>query len=170
MNYFVKYWLPIFPSLVAFIALVYSIRHQNKIDKETNERIERIQASKVSTWEAFDEGKEKIIVRNGSDSPIYNLFVFMCHNTDKSGVDSLLEKLNSNGNLGSFQEIFPPGDKPFSLLDSHAIGNDHSLPAILFTDSQNISWFRHSNGYLEKLLAYDYLDKIQKQGFIMRHV
>jgi hypothetical protein len=170
ITYFVKYWLPALPSLVAFITLVYSIKHQNKIDKDTNERIERTQASRVSAWEDFEDHEEKIIVRNGNDSPIYNLFVFMCRNIDKSDIDSLIEKLNSDGNLGKFQETFPPGKKTFHLIDSHAMGNDHYLPAILFTDSQNISWFRHANGYLEKLSNYNYLDRIQKQGFVMRHV
>lgn len=169
MKYFVHYWLPILTSLLALISLIHTIKHQTYIDDKTNKRIEKEQASKVSAWESLQGNCQ--IIRNNSQIPVYNLYIFMCYNQDKSELKELLKKTRDLSNIiSNYYETFPPGDQNINLFDSHAMGNQHSLPALVFTDSQNIKWYRHSNGYLERLEDFDYLAELQKLGIIFSHI
>lgn len=178
MDYFLKYWLPslitLIPSLIAFSSLIYQIWHGNKIDKETNQRLEKEQASLISVWQANEKNSGQII-SNNSKLPAYNLYVFMCYNQDYSDLKDLLINVKNfaeenNQSAGEYFEIFPPSNsEKISLFDSSAMGNKHSLPTLLFTDTQNIQWYRHADGYLEKLDGFDYLAELQHLGLIFSY-
>lgn len=169
MEYFVHYWLPILTSLVALASLIYTIKHQSSIDDKAEQRLEKEQASKVSAWESHRENYQ--IIRNGSQTPVYNLYIFMCFNQDDSELKELLKKTRDAPNVsGNYYETFPPGDQSVALFDSRAMGNQHNLPALVFTDNQNIKWYRHANGYLERLNDFDYLAELQRLGIIFSHI
>lgn len=174
MDYFVKYWLPsiitLIPSLIALSSLIFQIHRENKVDKETNQRLEKEQAILVSTW-STEQNSSHQIVRNDSNLPVYNLYVFMCYNLSNLKLDGLLENVKSSSmKTGNYFESFSPGEQTVELFDNRAMGNQHSLPALVFTDVQNVKWYRHANGHLEKLEDFDYMKKLQCLGLVYSHI
>lgn len=161
----------IISTLIAFIALIWTVASQNREVRKQEERIKREQARKVSAWNSFDPRNESdgmkgnAIFYNSSEEPIYNVFEFVHVNNATNPIDDYFFK---DFEYRKYIEVFPPKHKSsLSYVDSHAMGNEHCVPALFFTDSNNIEWYRHANGYLEQKR---YVKLFEKKGLLMKHV
>ncbi|WP_414827193.1 hypothetical protein ACLN1Y_00200 [Apilactobacillus kunkeei] len=88
------------------------------------------------------------------------------HGINKEG-KNLKEVIMGNNHIFGYFEFFKPNSyKIFKHPIGSATGNEHMVPEVFFTDSNGISWYRHSNGILEKFNYIPFLES----GYIGKHV
>lgn len=76
-------------------------------------------------------------------------------------------KREENYRRYQYYEIIPMGTLTYYFDNNHSTGNGHNVPALFFTDNQNIQWYRAPNG---KLIRRKYLKYAVKAAIIFKHV
>ncbi|MDQ0868992.1 hypothetical protein QFZ70_001465 [Arthrobacter sp. V1I9] len=142
-------------ALALFLGLAGLLRERKK-DRELSEKIAEdehqrkktelaAQASKVSSW--FDQNSSSVMVRNASESVIYDVFVVLVNGRFQSdGTPLLVDE------VGEMIRLVPPGQTasipvplPNMALSHYLVSSD-----LTFRDAQGLTWFRNNWGKLEK--------------------
>ncbi|MCE2142472.1 hypothetical protein GRC93_18850, partial [Streptococcus thermophilus] len=68
-----------------------------------------------------------------------------------SGTIDDLGNLNKDGRDNYYQdvqyiEVLPPGKSKIFMSYQNAMGGEHSVPEMIFKDSNGETWFRNKNG------------------------
>lgn len=130
-------WVGAITTLGALIAAAVLVRFELRRDHREVDRLERAeQADKVAAW--FDDQSARILVRNGSSLPIYNVRVWVISGAPG---DELIE----------VDGAVPPGDMPLAVPRG-AMGALSEIGLRLrFTDAAGRSWQRWFDGTLRRL-------------------
>ncbi|MDM7537443.1 hypothetical protein QUD55_08155 [Lactococcus lactis] len=163
-----KDWLTVFLSLAAISLSFISLTYQMKINTRNQEREfikeQRSQAINVSMWLSFEKvGPENpnVTISNSNRNAIYDIFIFSVSNRS-SGIIDDLGNLNKDGHDDYYQdvqyiEVLPPGKSKIFMSYQNAMGGEHSVPEMIFKDSNGETWFRNKNGSLDKVESLDKL-------------
>ncbi len=163
-----KDWLTVFLSLAAISLSFISLTYQMKINTRNQEREfikeQRSQAINVSMWLSFETvGPENpnVTISNSNRNAIYDIFIFSVSNRS-SGIIDDLGNLNKDGRDNYYQdvqyiEVLPPGKSKIFMSYQNAMGGEHSVPEMIFKDSNGETWFRNKNGSLDKVESLDKL-------------
>ncbi|MGO2268203.1 MAG: hypothetical protein ACTH4O_01445 [Lactococcus cremoris] len=163
-----KDWLTVFLSLAAISLSFISLTYQMKINTRNQEREfikeQRSQAVNVSMWLSFEKvGPENpnVTISNSNRNAIYDIFIFSVSNRS-SGIIDDLGNLNKDGHDDYYQdvqyiEVLPPGKSKIFMSYQNAMGGEHSVPEMIFKDSNGETWFRNKNGSLDKVESLDKL-------------
>ena len=163
-----KDWLTVFLSLAAISLSFISLTYQMKINTRNQEREfikeQRSQAINVSMWLSFEKvGPENpnVTISNSNRNAIYDIFIFSVSNRS-SGIIDDLGNLNKDGHDDYYQdvqyiEVLPPGKSKIFMSYQNAMGGEHSVPEMIFKDSNGETWFRNKNGSVDKVESLDKL-------------
>lgn len=106
-----------------------------------------------------------MIVRNNSNQPIYNAYIYEILNSNS---DKGLDIDNIGADMISFKEVLPPGNTVVDLgFRGSASGNQHDVVGMYFKSSNNVEWNRRGNGTIKQ---EKYIDKFVKAGYLLHHV
>lgn len=163
-----KDWLSVVLSLTAIIVSIQGLSYQKKINLRNQEREflseQRSQAINVSMWissDKVDPTTPNVTINNANVNAIYDIFIFSVSNRSTGDISDLsnLTKLGSDNYYQDVQyiEILPPGRSKVVMFYQNAMGGEHSVPEMIFKDSNGETWFRNKNGNLDKV---DPLDKL----------
>ena len=124
----------------------------------------RSQAVNVSMWLSYEEtGPEKpnVTISNSNINAIYDIFIFSVSNRSSGTIEDLgkLTKDRRDDYYKDVQyiEVLPPGMSKISMTYQNAMGGEHSVPEMVFKDSNGVTWFRNKNGNLDKVESLDKL-------------
>lgn len=163
-----KDWLTVTFSLAAIIVSIYGLSYQKKINLINQEKEflneQRSQAINVSMWissDKVDPTTPNVTINNANVNAIYDVFIFSVSNRSSGVISDLssLTKLGSDNYYKDVQyiEVLPPGRSKVVMFYQNAMGGEHSVPEMIFKDSNGETWFRNKNGNLDKV---DPLDKL----------
>ncbi|MGF2924212.1 hypothetical protein ACFX18_02895 [Lactococcus garvieae] len=163
-----KDWLSVVLSLTAIIVSIQGLSYQKKINLRNQEREflseQRSQAINVSMWissDKVDPTTPNVTINNANVNAIYDIFIFSVSNKSTGDISDLsnLTKLGSDNYYQDVQyiEVLPPGRSKVVMFYQNAMGGEHSVPEMIFKDSNGETWFRNKNGNLDKV---DPLDKL----------
>lgn len=163
-----KDWLSVVLSLTAIIVSIQGLSYQKKINLRNQEREflseQRSQAINVSMWissDKVDPTTPNVTINNANVNAIYDIFIFSVSNRSTGDISDLsnLTKLGSDNYYQDVQyiEVLPPGRSKVVMFYQNAMGGEHSVPEMIFKDSNGETWFRNKNGNLDKV---DSLDKL----------
>jgi hypothetical protein len=163
-----KDWLTVIFSLAAIIVSIYGLSYQKKINLINQEREfineQRSQAINVSMWissDKVDPAEPNVTINNANVNAIYDVFIFSVSNRSSGDISDLsnLTKLGSDNYYQEVQyiEVLPPGKSKVVMFYQNSMGGEHSVPEMIFKDSNGETWFRNKNGNLDKV---DPLDKL----------
>lgn len=163
-----KDWLTVFFSLTAIFISIISLTYQMNINTRNQEREfikeQRSQAINVSMWLSFEKaGPENpnVTISNSNINAIYDIFIFSVSNRSSGTIDDL-GNLNKDGRHNHYQdvqyiEVLPPGKSKIFTSYQNAMGGEHSVPEMIFKDSNGETWFRNKNGSVDKVESLDKL-------------
>lgn len=163
-----KDWLSVVLSLTAIIVSIQGLSYQKKINLRNQEREflseQRSQAINVSMWissDKVDPTTPNVTINTANVNAIYDIFIFSVSNRSTGDISDLsnLTKLGSDNYYQDVQyiEVLPPGRSKVVMFYQNAMGGEHSVPEMIFKDSNGETWFRNKNGNLDKV---DPLDKL----------
>lgn len=163
-----KDWLSVVLSLTAIIVSIQGLSYQKKINLRNQEREflseQRSQAINVSMWissDKVDPTTPNVTINNANVNAIYDIFIFSVSNRSTGDISDLsnLTKVGSDNYYQDVQyiEVLPPGRSKVVMFYQNAMGGEHSVPEMIFKDSNGETWFRNKNGNLDKV---DPLDKL----------
>lgn len=90
-----------------------------------------------------------ITVQNQSTQPIYQVFLFTMSNRIDDSKD---KNINIALHRLRWVETINTGSSSFLIQsDGEAMGGEHGLPAMIFSDAKNNIWYRGMKGKLRKL-------------------
>lgn len=139
-----------------------SYQEQSLTFKMEQEQLLKEQASKVATWDANGE----FIIRNDSKLPIYNVYCFL--HSNNAMPDLSMFNLDSVHSDNMYIETFKPEHSLHrAFIGGSAIGGEHYVTSMFFTDTRGTQWCRLANGRLEK---FNYIDILLKKGILLKHV
>lgn len=147
-------------AVVSLVFTAYAYRH------ETQQEQLKV-AQNVSTWyeETKPEGESgvtyKNIVMNNNPFPVYNVIIVWIDNKHNLSLEETLRSKNI------YYEILSPGEKEDEFNSPHAMGGEHLVPELFFTDNQSTEWYRDKRGQLKKTA---YIERAVKAGIILGHV
>lgn len=163
-----KDWLSVVLSVTAIIVSIQGLSYQKKINLRNQEREflseQRSQAINVSMWissDKVDPITPNVTINNANVNAIYDIFIFSVSNRSTGDISDLsnLTKLGPDNYYQDVQyiEVLPPGISKVSMIFQKAMGGEHSVPEMIFKDSNGETWFRNKIGNLDKV---DPLDKL----------
>lgn len=139
-------WISAITTLGALIAAAVLIGVEVRRDRRGIQQAERQdQADKVAAWKQGSRSTRHILVRNGSQLPIYKVLVLVVY---------------SRGSKVLRVDSVPPGDHPLTFPDSMPGDPDAVDLELYFTDTAGRAWLRDSDGRLERLgrsISADYV-------------
>lgn len=182
MNNQLTIFISIIAVIISFMSYLSTVKSQNRLEKLRLEKDEKVQAINISTWitnefttkvihqEKLDYNQKytTAIINNDNSAPIYNVFGLVESNNNGNTIDNFINSTSRGSLQYDYFEILKPGVTKYRFEDyGQAMGNEHQVSSILFTDYNNIEWCRHSNGVLEKR---KYVQNLQKKGILLKHV
>ncbi|MDU7040340.1 MAG: hypothetical protein E6346_13560, partial [Lactococcus lactis] len=102
-----------------------------------------------------------VTISNSNINAIYDIFIFSVSNRSSGTIDDL-GNLNKDGRDNYYQdvqyiEVLPPGKSKIFMSYQNAMGGEHSVPEMIFKDSNGETWFRNKNGSVDKVESLDKL-------------
>lgn len=157
-----KDWLSVVLSIVAITVSLSNLSYQKKINFINQEKEflneQRSQAINVSMWissEKVDPTTPNVTINNANVNAIYDVFIFSVSNRSSGEISDLsnLTKLGPDNYYQDVQyiEVLPPGRSKVVMFYQNAMGGEHSVPEMIFKDSNGETWFRNKNGNLDKV-------------------
>lgn len=152
-----------FIGLVTLGALIVAFWQIHQNGKNRRDDIKRYQPVRVSTWyegarDLNDCPKDnrfiwqRVTLRNESESPVYNVIV-TCVGISGAGPFSKGEENRPDYPCRICIGTLPPGTWHAWLPTNGSGMGVRTAPEIAFTDSNEISWIRRSNGRLEEIAS-----------------
>lgn len=113
------------------------------------DEIETTIKSQLETAENHGQFVDLVTFRNTSSQPIYQVFLFTVSNRTLDDKD---ENIQIDTHRLRWFEVVSCGDFFFLIQsDGNAMGGEHALPALIFTDANGNTWYRGITGKLRKL-------------------